>query len=161
ACSLPIPSASRMLAVMLTLTIAPPAVIGSSEAAAPKQRTTRASVGEKATPSEASKTALPSARVVQQPSRKQPAAIAERVVEAERDDREGDRLQREPDASEPAQGADLDEVVEPERQDGAAGGGCTAGGQAARPVGTRAGRKQLLPAERAQDEAGEVQTARK
>src|SRR2546429_8202032 len=78
------PSASRVPAVMLTLTIAPPAVIGRSEAAAPKQRTTRASVGEKATPSEASKPALPSARVVQQPSRKQPAAIAERVVEAER-----------------------------------------------------------------------------
>src|SRR5712691_4486858 len=73
-----------MLAVMLTLTIAPPEVIGSSEAAAPKQRTTSASVGENATPSEASRTALPSARVVQQPSRKQAAAIAERVVEAER-----------------------------------------------------------------------------
>ena len=40
---------------MLTLTIAPPEVIGSSEAAELRQRTTRASAGEKATPSEANK----------------------------------------------------------------------------------------------------------
>src|SRR2546426_10553756 len=108
------PSTSRVPAVMLTLTIAPPEVIGSSEAAAPRQRTTRASVGEKATPSAASKTALPSARAVQQPSRKQPAAIAERVVEAERRSRRpaalcrracrrryGSRLSRGPAASTP------------------------------------------------------------
>src|SRR2546421_2293896 len=80
---MPMPSASRTPAVMLTLTSGPPEVIGSSEAAELRQRTTRASVDEKAAPSEASKTALPSARVVQQPSRKQPAAIAERA-EAER-----------------------------------------------------------------------------
>src|SRR5438445_263874 len=103
------PSATRMPAVMLRLTIARPEAVGSSE--------------------------------------------------AERDDRQGDRFQREPDTAEPAQCADLDEVVEPEGQDGAAGGSRATGGEATRPVGTRACRKQLLPTERAQDEAGEVQAA--
>ena len=65
-----------------TPTIAPPAVIGRIDAAAAMQRMTSASVGEKPTPSALSRRALPSARVVQQPNRKPPAANVEREMPA-------------------------------------------------------------------------------
>jgi len=50
--------------------MAPPEVIGISDAAAEMQRTTSASVGEKPTPSAASRIVLPTARVVQHPARR-------------------------------------------------------------------------------------------
>src|SRR4029453_18034210 len=46
-----------------TPTIAPPAVIGRIDAAAAMHRMTRANVGEKPTPSDHSRSVLPSARV--------------------------------------------------------------------------------------------------
>src|SRR3954466_5394757 len=79
ACSLCTPSASSTAAVALTLAIAPPEAIGRSAAAAARQRTTSAGVGEKPTPSAASSSVLPSARDVQQPHRKHQATICSRV----------------------------------------------------------------------------------
>src|SRR3954468_6245001 len=73
------PSASRIAAVALTLAIAPPEAIGISDAAADRQRTTRASVGANPTPSAASNSVMPSARDSQQPSRKSEAVIASGV----------------------------------------------------------------------------------
>jgi hypothetical protein len=57
-------------------------VIGRIDAAAAMQRMTSANVGEKPTPSALSSNAFPSARVVQQPKRKPPAANVERVTAA-------------------------------------------------------------------------------
>src|SRR5205823_5048508 len=69
ATSLPTPSASRMPAVVPTLATAPPAVIGTTPAAALRQRTQSAVVGENANPSALRSSALPTARVVQQAKR--------------------------------------------------------------------------------------------
>ena len=80
ACSLCTPSASNTAAVAPTLAIAPPEAIGISEAAAERQRTTSAILGEKPTPSAARSTVLPRARVVQQPDRKAQATTASRVL---------------------------------------------------------------------------------
>ena len=79
-----------------------------------------------------------------------------RVDEAERDDRERDRLETELDAAHAAQRADLDQVVEPERQDDAACRRSAAGGQAAGAIRAGSGGKELLPAECAEDVAREV-----
>ena len=81
----------------------------------------------------------------------------DRVDEAERDDRKGDRLEPELDAAHPAQRADLDQVVEPEGKDRAARRGGTAGGEAAGAIRAGRGGEELLPAERAEDVAREVE----
>src|SRR5689334_17360189 len=73
------PSASRTPEVAPMLTIAPPAVIGRIAAAAARQRTTSANVGENPTPSAESRTVFPSARISQQHSRKPPAATVDFV----------------------------------------------------------------------------------
>jgi hypothetical protein len=80
----------------------------------------------------------------------------DRVHHAEGDDRDGDRVEPEPDAAESAQGADLDDVVEPERQDDSAGRGRTAGRETARAIGALAAWEQPVPSERAEAEAGEI-----
>jgi hypothetical protein len=66
---LPTPRVSRMAAVAPTLATRPPAVIGTTPAAAPRQSTQRAVIGEKRKPSALSSSVLPTARVVQQESR--------------------------------------------------------------------------------------------
>jgi hypothetical protein len=58
-----------MPAVAPTFAIAPPAVIGITPAAALRQITQSAVVGEKAKPSALRSRVLPRARVVQQPNR--------------------------------------------------------------------------------------------
>ena len=58
-----------MPAVVPTLATAPPAVIGTTPAAALRQRTQSAVVGENANPSALRSSALPTARVVQQAKR--------------------------------------------------------------------------------------------
>src|SRR5919198_6059339 len=65
----PTPSASRMPAVAPTFATAPPAVIGTTPAAALRQRTQSAVVGEKAKPSALNSKALPTARLVQGPDK--------------------------------------------------------------------------------------------
>ena len=70
------------------------------------------------------------------------------VDEPERDDGEDDRLEPELDAGHPAQRRDLDDVVQPEREDHAAGRGGAAGRQAADPTGTAGDGEELLPTER-------------
>ena len=69
ATSLPTPSASRMPAVAPTFAIAPPAVMGTTPAAALRQSTQSAVVGEKANPSALNSKALPTARLVQHANR--------------------------------------------------------------------------------------------
>ena len=69
AMSLPTPSASRMPAAAPALTTAPPEVIGITPAAAPRQITDSAIVGENESPSAVSRAALPKARVDQQANR--------------------------------------------------------------------------------------------
>jgi hypothetical protein len=64
------------------LATAPPAVIGKIAAAADRQRTTRANVGENPVPSAIRRHVLPKARDVQQPKRNPPAANVERVIVA-------------------------------------------------------------------------------
>ena len=66
---LPTPSARRMPAAAPALTTTPPDVIGITLAAAPRQITERAVVGEKESPSAARSAALPNARVDQQAKR--------------------------------------------------------------------------------------------
>src|SRR5438552_15685520 len=66
---LPTPRASRMPAVAPTFATAPPAVIGTTPAAALRQMTQSAVVGENAKPSALRSRAVPTARVVQQASR--------------------------------------------------------------------------------------------
>jgi hypothetical protein len=56
----------------------------------------------------------------------------DRVDHAERDDRQGDCLETDPDAAQPLQRPDLDQVVEPERQHDTARRGGSDGRQAAR-----------------------------
>jgi hypothetical protein len=58
-----------MAAVAPTLATSPPAVIGTTPAAALRQSTQRAVVGEKRKPSALRSRALPKARAVQQASR--------------------------------------------------------------------------------------------
>ena len=79
----------------------------------------------------------------------------DRIDEPERDDRKADRFQAEPNAAEPSQRRDLDDIVEPERQHHAARSRGAAGRQAATSVGPLAG-EQALPAEGAEDEAREI-----
>ena len=79
----------------------------------------------------------------------------DRVHETEGEDREPDRVEAEPDAAESPQRRDLDDVVEPERQHDPARGRGTAGREAAAAIGPLA-REQALPAERTQEEAGEI-----
>src|SRR6185437_13140649 len=81
----------------------------------------------------------------------------DRVDEPERDDRKGDRLEPELDPWHPLQCRDLDEVVQSEGKDHAAGRGGAARGQAAATAGTARDREKLLPAERAKDVAREVE----
>src|SRR4051812_10935749 len=78
ALSLLTPSASSTPAVAETFATAPPEGIGRTDAAAPRQRTTRASAGEKSTPSAASNVAEPMALVVQQESKNTVAIPVER-----------------------------------------------------------------------------------
>ena len=69
AISLPTPSASRIPTVAPAPTTAPPEVIGITPAAAERQITESAVVGEKENPSAVSRAALPKARVDQQANR--------------------------------------------------------------------------------------------
>ena len=69
AMSLPTPSASKMAADAPALTTAPPEVIGITAAAAPRQISDSAIVGENESPSAASSAALPNARDDQQAKR--------------------------------------------------------------------------------------------
>src|SRR5206468_664459 len=80
--------------------------------------------------------------------------------DAERDDRERNRLEPELGAAQPAQCADLHQVVEPEREHSSAGGSGAAGSQATRATRAAGRRKQLLPPERAEDVACEVERDR-
>ena len=68
-----------------------------------------------------------------------------------------DRLEPELDAGHPPQRCDLDDVVQPERQDHAARRGGATGRQAAGTAGTAGGGEELLPAERPEDVAREVE----
>ena len=61
------------------------------------------------------------------------------VDHAEGHDRDGDRLEPDPNAAEPAQGGDLDDVVEPERQDDSAGRSRPARRETPRAVGPLGG----------------------
>src|SRR6266849_931795 len=76
------PSASSTPDVALTLTIAPPAVIGRIDAAAAMQRMTSARLGDQPTPIALRSRVLPRARIVQQPNRKPLAAKVEREMPA-------------------------------------------------------------------------------
>ena len=67
------PSASKTAEVVPMLTIAPPAVIGRTDVAAARQITTSANEGENPAPSALRSRVQPSARIDQQPNRKQPA----------------------------------------------------------------------------------------
>src|SRR5580765_9025198 len=69
ATSLPTPSASSTPAVALTFATAPPEVSGITAAAALRQSTHSAVVGEKAKPSALKSSVLPAARVVQHANR--------------------------------------------------------------------------------------------
>jgi len=80
----------------------------------------------------------------------------DRVDHAERDDRERDRLESDPDAGELAHRSDLDEIVETERQHRTARGGSTDRCEAAGVVGPLFSRKQSTPTARTHDEAHEV-----
>src|SRR5581483_3897279 len=100
---------------------------------------------------------IPEARRARRRRRDRERQEGDGVDEAERDDRQRDRLEAELDTRHPPERPDLDQVVEPERQDDAARGGRAAGGQAAGAVRPAAGGEELLPAERAQHEAREVE----
>ena len=67
-----------------------------------------------------------------------------------------DRLEPDADAAEPAQHADLDQVVEAEREHGPARGGGADRGEAASLVGALSRREQPVPGARAEDEAREI-----
>src|SRR5437899_205349 len=73
------PRASRTPEVAPMLAIAPPAVIGKTDAAAARQRITSAKAGENPTPRAQRRRVLPSARISQQHSRNPPAAKVDPV----------------------------------------------------------------------------------
>jgi hypothetical protein len=81
------------------------------------------------------------------------------IDQAEREEGQGDRLQTDRHAGEATERRDLDDVIEPERQDGSAGGRRAARREAATPIRPGGGRKQPLPAERSEDETREVRRA--
>src|ERR1044071_994135 len=72
------PSASKTPEVVPMLTIAPPAVIGRIDVAAARQITTSANEGENPAPSALRSRVQASARIDQQPNRRQPATNVER-----------------------------------------------------------------------------------
>src|SRR5207245_5168662 len=81
------------------------------------------------------------------------------VDDAERDDGERDRLEAEPDATQPAQRSDLDQIVEPEREHDAAGSRRPNRGQTAGLAGALVEREQAAPAAGTRHEADEVAEA--